>query len=363
MGVTYKLKEEVVHFIINERQHNPLFSCRQLAEVVSAQFGLRLSKSSVHDVLRESGITTPRGRKPRDSFQIPLEKKKEIQKSLSKAMLKGPVLPLSPGLGPLNSLEKSKENDMPPAQEPEAGISAAQSLIALPQEKKEEVFEISETYEGAGKIFLKAALWDLGVFSEDEITNGDWKYYLTYASRIKVLLENGQFLTFDWRMPINRSVREAADSLINNVKPLIISKTSDDDMFKASMEAKEVAKIKNVLIVDQFDHNILEFINIVDIKRNFLLQNRIFVESSERDLKIRAKGLFFTQAPINEEDIEKIINFRGFDTKNKDEICVTLLLPNGYEKNSIILATEQLNNMFLRDQENRLLKVQIKQLE
>ena len=87
MGVTYKLKEEVVHFIVSQRQSNPLASCRQLAESASQKFDVHLSKSSVHDVLKESGITTPRGRKPRDKFEIPQEKKKQIQVSLSQIKL------------------------------------------------------------------------------------------------------------------------------------------------------------------------------------------------------------------------------------------------------------------------------------
>ena len=87
MGVIYKLKEEVVQFIISQRQSNPLASCRQLAESASQKFDLHLSKSSVHDVLKESGIVTPRGRKPKDKFEIPQEKKKEIQASLSQVKL------------------------------------------------------------------------------------------------------------------------------------------------------------------------------------------------------------------------------------------------------------------------------------
>src|ERR1035441_79132 len=87
MGVTYKLKDEVVQFIISQRQSNPLFSCRQLAESVSQKFDLHLSKSSVHDVLKESGIITPRGRKPKDKFEIPEEKKKQIQVNLSQVKL------------------------------------------------------------------------------------------------------------------------------------------------------------------------------------------------------------------------------------------------------------------------------------
>src|ERR1700677_1371350 len=87
MGVIYKLREEVVDFIISQRQSNPLYSCRQLAESASQKLGLHLSKSSVHDVLKESGIITPRGRKPKEKFEIPQEKKLQIQASLSQVKL------------------------------------------------------------------------------------------------------------------------------------------------------------------------------------------------------------------------------------------------------------------------------------
>ena len=92
MGVIYKLREEVIHFIVSQRQSNPLASCRQLAESTSQKFGLNLSKSSVHDVLKESGITTPRGRKPKNKFEIPQEKKHQIQASLSQVKLIPPLL-------------------------------------------------------------------------------------------------------------------------------------------------------------------------------------------------------------------------------------------------------------------------------
>lgn len=116
MGVTYKLRDEVVQFIINQRQGDPLSSCRQLAESASQKFGLHLSKSSVHDVLKESGIVTPRGRKPKNRFEIPQEKKKQIQTSLSQVKLLPSPIDSQPEEGesmprsipkPLNEKQKS----------------------------------------------------------------------------------------------------------------------------------------------------------------------------------------------------------------------------------------------------------------
>src|ERR1700686_1279378 len=118
MGVIYKLKAEVVGFIISEKKSNPLFSCRQLAELASQRFSLRLSKSSVHDVLKESGIITPRGRKPKNKFEIPQEKKKQIQVSLSQIKLlpdpveSGPCQPDPSAILPRPSVILSEAKDL-----------------------------------------------------------------------------------------------------------------------------------------------------------------------------------------------------------------------------------------------------------
>ena len=75
------------------------------------------------------------------------------------------------------------------------------------------VTEISPEYEGAGKIFLKAALWDLGVFSEENIKATDWDYYLTYSKGIKINLENNKSLFIDLPLPLERCISEVADGL------------------------------------------------------------------------------------------------------------------------------------------------------
>ena len=112
------------------------------------------------------------------------------------------------------------------------------------------MIEISPEYEGAGKIFLKAALWDLGIFSEENIKETDWNYYLTYSKGIKVVLENNKSFFIDLPLPLERCIREAADGLINNVKPFIVHKVSDEELFKACMDAQAGFKIDNISIVD-----------------------------------------------------------------------------------------------------------------
>jgi hypothetical protein len=329
MGVIYKLRDDVVHFIISQRQSNPLSSCRQLAESASQKFGLHLSKSSVHDVLKESGIVTPRGRKPKDKFKIPQEKKKQIHASLSQVKLLAP-----------------------PSEPP------APSVNEGPIEKED--VEISSEYEGAGRIFFKAALWDLGIYSEEKIKETDWKYYLTYSKGIKVVLENDKDFFIDLPLPVERCVREAADGLINNVVPLIVDKVSDEDLFKACMEHQEGLKIRNIEIVGQNDHVLFEFSNIMELERRYLLKNRVFVENHENNAMQRSKSVFFPQDIENNNVIDNILDLKGFNTTNKSENTVTLLIAYAYDNKMVLQeAAERLNGMYLRDEQDRLVKVKI----
>lgn len=369
MGVTYKLREEVVSFIISQRQNNPLFSCRQLAELVSQQFGIRLSKSSVHDVLKESGAVTPRGRKPKDKFQIPIEKKKQIQVSLSQVMLdvRQKALPQQDsalaGHAGVTS-EAGAQNFQETPLSPEKSIELTPPHVLLlegsPLEKEGPLLQKGDIYEGAGRIFLKAALWDLGVFSENEIKENDWQYYLLYTSNIKVNLEEDKSYVIEWPLPLHRSIREVADGLINNITPLIVHKVSEETLFKASMNVNSGFKIKKISLVDGDNHIICEFSNIVEFKRNFKIINRAFVESKDRNLEERSKTLFFSQLIDNNKVMDNILNLEGFDSTNEEEKVVTLLIEDSYANKAILQqAIEKLNSMFLRDEKNRLVSVRI----
>jgi len=435
MGVIYKLKDEVVDFIISQRKDNPLSSCRQLAESASQKFGLQLSKSSVHDVLKESGIVTPRGRKPKDKFEIPQEKKKQIQVSLSQVKLlpasiepaheptpvaiSVPSLELIPEPMP-ESVPEPKPEPVPEPlpepklslmpdvtvsepEEPSTGVKRPNTLdiaevssstseakqsfnteeiasspsaprndttgesttllqndITQPTAVKEDL-EVSAEHEGAGKIFLKAALWDLGVFSEENIKETDWDYYLTYTKGIKVILDNSSEFFIDLPLPIERCIRETVDGLVNNVKPLIVDKVSDKELFRATMEAETGFKIKNISIVGCDDHNLLDLTDIMEFKRKYSINSMIFVENKEKNIQKRAKSLFLSQVIDNNNVIENILNLKGFDAKNKHEIVITLIINDGYENKAVLQeAIDKLNGMFLRDGENRLVRVKIR---
>jgi|GEM_PF-3816222 len=81
MGVVYKLKQEIVDFIIKQKQENPALSCRALAALIEESFQQAVSKSSINKILKTENLSSPvgrRGRKPKKSFKISENKKKEL---------------------------------------------------------------------------------------------------------------------------------------------------------------------------------------------------------------------------------------------------------------------------------------------
>lgn len=83
MGVTYKLKNEVVEFILRQKRDNPHISCRKLVIAIQSAFGISVSKSSISTVIKEAHLSSPVGRTPADlgrsqKFTIPKEKKVQL---------------------------------------------------------------------------------------------------------------------------------------------------------------------------------------------------------------------------------------------------------------------------------------------
>lgn len=93
MGVVHKLKEQVVEYIIIQKQSNPSLGVRQLASLAGSQFQVQISKSSVNNVLKNAALSSSVGRragasiKPAkaDKFSIPSAKKEEISKGMQQA--------------------------------------------------------------------------------------------------------------------------------------------------------------------------------------------------------------------------------------------------------------------------------------
>lgn len=82
MGVVYKLKQEVIDFIILKKKEAPSVSCRKLVDIIKTNFNLDVSKSSVNLVIKEYALSSPVGRRPvhkaPKNFLIPQDKKEQL---------------------------------------------------------------------------------------------------------------------------------------------------------------------------------------------------------------------------------------------------------------------------------------------
>ena len=95
MGVIYKLKEGVIDFIVQQKKEIPAISCRQLAALVNQKYQTAISKSSINNILKNSQLSSPVGRrgfgeKKVKKFEIPPIKKREISAGIQKEG--GPLL-------------------------------------------------------------------------------------------------------------------------------------------------------------------------------------------------------------------------------------------------------------------------------
>src|ERR1044071_9307060 len=100
MGVIYKLKENVIDYIVQTKKENSQISCRQLAKAASDKFQVDISKSSVNSVIKVARLSSPIGRRAARNvqsskkFEIPSERKKQLFDS-----------------SPTNFYDKSKEKE------------------------------------------------------------------------------------------------------------------------------------------------------------------------------------------------------------------------------------------------------------
>ena len=153
MGVTYKLRDEIVEFIIQQKKENPRLSCRGLVDVVQEHFQTPVSKSSINTVIKNASLSNPVGRtplgeqKPR-KYKIPSEKKNlfSVEPSQPKAPKPQPV----PHAAPFKSTE--------PKTKPITPKSAASGQVKAGGWSNNADRPL---YDGIGSLFLKAAEWEI----------------------------------------------------------------------------------------------------------------------------------------------------------------------------------------------------------
>lgn len=103
MGVIYKLKQEVVDYILELKRVDQSLSCRKISELASTHFQRPISKSSVNAVVKYSLLSSPVGRRAKqeakaEKFKIPEHRKEQIFINIPMSLLDEPkpVAPVAP---------------------------------------------------------------------------------------------------------------------------------------------------------------------------------------------------------------------------------------------------------------------------
>jgi len=181
MGVIHKLKSEVVDFIVKTKHAEPGVSCRSLAGIVSKNFNIRVSKSSINAVLKEARLSSPVGRRPTaghkpKKFRIPEERKRQILPSRREAIPEGAKRSgASPAQADPKTVSAKRQGRPSPAVKrghpsPEKAIvpqeisqdkGSALHLLPSRQEAQRIFPEDGMVWDGLGAIFLKAAEWEI----------------------------------------------------------------------------------------------------------------------------------------------------------------------------------------------------------
>lgn len=155
MGVIHKLKDEVVSFIIAQKKSDPRAGVRQLAALTSEKFQIKVSKSSVNEVLKRSSLSSSVGRRAAgtarpEKFAIPVARKKEISKNMRKL-----------GMARKDAPEESApvaRADEPAAVEVRQDRDFFRRVEHLRSQRKSQKAPASR---GMGFVFLKAAQWEI----------------------------------------------------------------------------------------------------------------------------------------------------------------------------------------------------------
>jgi|GEM_PF-7089409 len=347
MGVVYKLTPEISSFIITQKQNDPRISCQNIAGMVFLKFNREVSKSSVHELLKQAHVITPRAHKVKEKFKIPQEKKAEILKSLAPFVEQ--------------ATEKvSEDAPMQPNRNQEAvveAVSVVDKVVAEPL-----MIEHFEVFPGKGDIFLKAALWDLSFnpvlglnnFEEMGSLNNnklsiEWKYLTQAVHAIKIEPEDNNSFFVDSRFQsfysedshqdsataaIERAACEVADYVLNNVKPVIIREYNINYPLKAcydligAFENAPGKSIKKVSLVAGKNQILAEFNSPLEFRRQFIFG----VSCRHKEFQWvmdEKKDDFVWQTPLKDR-ANKPITIRI--VKKDDRIIVTNLQLIAYEE-------------------------------
>ncbi|MFH1458422.1 MAG: hypothetical protein ABIG31_04565 [Candidatus Omnitrophota bacterium] len=234
MGVIYKLKQEVINFILEQKKANPVLSCRQLTKLIEDKFQIKVSKSSINSIIKQAGLSMPVGRR--------IKKRRRP---------KTPQIHIMPKIPPVPMLEfkqelpaKPEEPKKPVIEEPGKPIVQKETLIPVPVELSPEI-ELKKPEAPlepicTGAIFLKAA---------DCLMGGSYYMAEGMKNRLrkqgKELITNIEFLIYLQLLGLKR---EFTEKELRELWPLVGRRVTNADISSYLNELQSVETISADLI-------------------------------------------------------------------------------------------------------------------
>lgn len=168
MGIVYKLKKEVIDFVLRKKNENRALSCRQIAVIASEKFKIQVSKSSVNTIIKNARLSSSVGRRAvgdgrLKKFQIPPVKKKQLSDNMKKVGLE-PV-PSERSIPPVHvdtGKELKTQAVIPSAGEARAVDASYEKFLECVHRWRKTIgWQKGHLLDGMGFIFLKSVEWGM----------------------------------------------------------------------------------------------------------------------------------------------------------------------------------------------------------
>lgn len=330
MGVTYKLTEDVVAFILEQKHKSMDLSCRELVALVAKEFNRVVSKSSVHEVLKEANITSQRGRKYKNKFQIPEKKKAELIANLPPEIVANfPDVETSVETSSMTSKEESIDGRLKedPAESEDEVLYAeiapieidasltlrmdpaiAHSVNLNSNESAEVVAKLPALQESSECVLfrdflIKAAFYDAFPKPWGEVkTTEDFNaveaskkikesaYRKLAVANYKIELEDYSHFYIEARrhglgrepqrpqhaLSIETATIQMADRILNNLRPLLIRQIQGNYIdatigdFLKSMDNVPEKRLSRIVLLDKDEDVLIDFTSIPKVRRTFI---------------------------------------------------------------------------------------------
>ena len=331
MGVIYKLKQEVIDYILELKKLDEALSCRKISELASTRFQKEISKSSVNAILKESSLSSPIGRRGRqrakeEKFKIPEHRKEQIFINIPAALLvPQPSADPAAALSPKPLMENAGTFFLKAAewQIKRQGILRFLCEKYNAEAHEEKIFKIAESFlflpifgatkEDAFLSFDKKSFWELNDIDMSPTTYQKAESFdmlrgletkksqvllehgqiFSEASFFQILLEDGTSFCLDCQSNsswdennvhcdfsscLDKSFDFLSRNIINNTQPVILRQAAGEGNFSASFLSMIAAfenlpgkRIKRVDLMTSHKETVSSFEKPLHKKRYFIV--------------------------------------------------------------------------------------------